>query len=188
MTGTLSPLRRAIIGICSLASLWPNVAAADGATLLPDPASITAPDIGTNDPNVLAKGYKFFVFYNSAVDFATAYADISQCRSFLPAGLGRALPGFIPWVAAQPPATPTYTPSRLGLIGDLMVTAIEPKVDRGRNNTILHRCMETRGYVRYPVSEAVWNALNDPKNAQLVAMQAKIAAGAKPPQPEVTDQ
>lgn len=128
------------------------------------------------------------MFHNPSVDFATAYADIAECRSFLPAGPGRALPGFTPWVAA-PRAAPIQSGiNPYGLVGDAIGAIILPKMERGQNNTVLRRCMETRGYVRYAVSEAAWNTLNDPKNPMIIAMQAKVATGPKPLQPEVIDQ
>jgi hypothetical protein len=181
-------MRTALVALGSLCLLIPTLApAANEADSIPDPSTVTVPDIGTTDPKVLANGYKFFVFHNPSVDFATAYADIAECRSFLPAGTGRILPSFTPWIAAAPPEPTQAGINRYGLVGAAIGAIIAPKFTRGENNTVLRRCMETRGYVRYAVSETIWNALNDPKNPMMVAMQARLATGPKPPQPEVID-
>ncbi|MGC6331175.1 hypothetical protein [Rhizorhabdus sp. FW153] len=156
---------------------------------LPDPGSIEVPDISTSDPKVISNGYKFFVFHNPSVDFETAYSDIAECRSFLPAGMGRALPGFTPWIAApKPDERVAQFPHQYGLIGAGIESIVAPKMQRGQDATISRRCLELRGYVRYAVTEAIWDTLNDPKNALAVAMQAKVAIGPKPSQPEIIDQ
>jgi hypothetical protein len=181
-------LRLTFIGICGLISLLPAGVLAANRPSLPDPTSITIPDISTSDPKVIANGYKFFIFHNASVDFATAYSDIAECRSFLPAGMGRALPGFTPWIAAPKRKPVEPLPSQYGLIGDAIGAIVLPKLQRGQDATISRRCLELRGYVRYAVTEAVWDTLNDPKNSLAVAMQAKVAVGPKPPQPEIIDQ
>lgn len=186
--GSASSLRAVLIGVSGFGPLLlPSSAVAERAAALPDPATIAVPEIATSDPKVIANGYKFFVFHNSSVTFATAYADISECRSFLPAGPGRSLPGFTPWIAAPAPEHLQTGFGPYGLVGDAIGAIIQPKLQRGQDNTVLRRCMETRGYVRYPVSEAVWNALNDSKDPAIVAVQAKIASAPKPPQLEVLD-
>lgn len=155
----------------------------------PDPAKVTVPEIATSDPKALSNGNKFFVFHSQSVDFETAYTDISECRSFLPAAAtSRVLPTFTAWGYTTPSASTRSAPNPYGLVGDAILTFSAPALERGSNNVILRRCMETRGYVRYPVTEAVWKTLNDSNNPMTIAMQAKLASGPTPPQAKAIDQ
>jgi hypothetical protein len=185
------PHQWALYGIFAFVCTFPACAAEPmKSDALPDPAKIVAPDISTNDPKALSDGYKFFIFHSSSVNFSTAYTDILECRRFMTSsmGFGRKMPDFIPWVVTPQPRALASGPNQYGLVGSAIEAISAPKILRGLNNTILRRCMETRGYARYPVSEVVWESLNDPENPTAIAVQAKIASGPKPLQAEVVDQ
>jgi len=162
------------------------VAPAQAGTLaaIPDPASIGVPDLSSADPVVASNGYKFFIFHNSAITYAEAYADIAECRSFLTAGYAPVLPGFIPWVEPSARTPITYNP--VGLAAGIAADIIVPKMERGLRNNKMRRCMEPRGYTRFAVPEAAWEQLNKGDEANLVAMQAKLAVGPRPSLTEVS--
>jgi hypothetical protein len=143
--------------------------------------------ISTSDPDVLSQGYKFFIFHRPSVGYEEAYADIAECRSFLPAGPGRTLPGFTPWVAAPPPRRPVQGANPYGLVGDAILAIILPKMVRGQDNTIMRRCMETRGYVRFAVAEDLLDDLNEGEESMITARLARLASGPRPTQPEVSE-
>jgi hypothetical protein len=155
---------------------------------LPEPASISVPDVATSDPKVLAQGHKFFFFHRADTSFADAVSDIATCRSFMRRGELRPLSKFIPWEepasrAAQRAVSP------YGLVGAVISSIITPKLDRGADNNILRRCMEPRGYQRFPVAEAIWNDMNGEKDEQRnILMQAKLASGPEPSTPAVRDE
>lgn len=160
-----------------------QVAAQDA---LPDPATIDVPDIAPSaDPKVQKEGYKFFFFHNPAVNFAEAYADIAECRSFLVRDGVTTLPTFRPWVEPVKRKPQGYGAGSYGLVGAAMASIIVPKLERGQRNNKLRRCMQPRGYARYPIAETDWDRLNDGAEATLVAMQAKLASGPKPATKEV---
>ncbi len=169
------------------------------APALPDPATITVPDVSpSHDPKVRSEGYKFYYFHNPSVSFAEAYQDLAECRAHLATGGAAAVPGFIPWDQAHrrklyqgSPFVP-YSPSLLGAAVGGLVTAglaaiIAPKMERGGRSNKMRRCMGTRGYVRYAIPESAFETLNKGEEAQLIAMQAKLASGPRPEDEAVAD-
>lgn len=160
---------------------------------LPDPATITVPDTSANDPEVLKEGYKFFYFNNPAVSFAEAVADIAECRSFLASGAAPSVPGFIPWTepVQRKQVRGGGFMSMYGLVGvgvsAGLAAIIMPKIERGKRNNKLRRCMEPRGYKRFALPEASWKVLNEGDEKQLVLMQAKLASAPQPAKGEVTE-
>lgn len=183
-----------------LSALLPAAAHAQAAPFaLPDPAAVTVPDVTpSSDPKVHHDGYKFYYFHNPAVSFAEAYRDVAECRAHLVTAGAAAVPGFIPWDQAHrrktyqgAPFVP-YSPSLVGTMVGGVVTAglaaiILPKMERGARSNKMRRCMGTRGYVRYAIPEAAFDTLNKGDEAQLIAMQAKLASGPKPQDEAVAD-
>lgn len=155
---------------------------------LPDPATISAPEISPSiDPKVQKEGYKFFFFHNPSVSFAEAYADIAECRSFLARDGLATLPSFRPWVEPVKRKTQAYAAAPYGLVGAAMASIIVPKLERGQRNNKLRRCMTPRGYARYAIAEADWDRLNEGDETAIVAVQAKLASGPKPSTAEVSE-
>jgi len=174
------------------ASVTPSVA-------LPDPATITVPDVSpSSDPKIRSEGYKFYYFHNPAVTFAEAYQDLTECRAHLAFGGIQMVPGFIPWdekhrrKVRQSAGMVVVGPSMLTAVVGSMVTAglaaiMLPKMERGARSNKMRRCMGTRGYVRYAISQSAFDTLNEGEEAQLIAMQAKLASSPKPQDEVVTD-
>ena len=156
-----------------LAALAVVPASADSGLAPPDPASVQLPDLGTITPEVIKEGGKFFAFVNPSLTYAQAYADVAECRSFLPTGIMRPLPSFVPW--EEPSVRPPIVYRPVGLAAGILVSIIMPKLERGQRNNKLRRCMGPRGYRRVAVPEAAWQALNEGDELQLIAKQAKLA-------------
>jgi hypothetical protein len=138
------------------------------------------PDLShSGDPAVVADGWKYFLFRREGVSFAEAHADFSDCYRFLApqswqtVQLGR----FVPWESRAGRTRPTYQPNPYGLVGDLMLMAIEGTLARRDYQSKMRRCMETRGYIRYGVDVEIWNHVYKLPPAQSIAVQAKIASG-----------
>lgn len=148
-------------------------------TALPDPATVTTPDLsGSSDSVVVENGWKYFLYHRPDTSFAEAYADIADCYRFLtPAGWGNvALPRFVPWV--ERPAGDRYnTNNQAGLVGLAIGSMIEGTLSRRDRQSKMRRCMEPRGYTRYGVAEAIWESIADMPPDQGIAVQAKIASG-----------
>jgi len=177
-----------------LAVLLPGAAALAAPALAqsapPDPASVTVPDVALPaDPaaraKVLEDGYKFYYFHNGAVSFAEAWADLAECRAHLASGAPVMLPGFVPF-GETVRRDVDYQPSPYGLVGEAMVAIIAPKLERGLRSNKLRRCMGTRGYARFALSEQTWDQINEGDEPKVLAVQAKLASGPRPDAPEVT--
>jgi hypothetical protein len=172
--------------------------AADAPQALPDPATVKAPDVSpSQDPKVRSEGYKFYYFNNPTVSFADAYQDLVECRGHLVVAGPAQVPGFIPWDEAHRRKTRQGAPLVGGpdmlsaMVGVVVVSAmaaiILPKMERGARSNKMRRCMGTRGYERYAITEDAWNALNKGDEQQLLLMQAKLAAAPKPQDEAVTE-
>lgn len=168
----------------------PHVSSVD---IQPDPATVDTPVVNSDDPKVIDQGYKFFYFYSPDVDFPKAVSDVAECRSFLRHGVFLPQSHFIPWVEPahrKIPKADYFSP--YGPLGSLMAAAIAgiimPKINRGLDNNMVRRCMEPRGYKRYPIPEDSWKAINQGKDErQNILAQAKLASGVRPQLPEVTE-
>ncbi len=162
--------------------------AAHGQDPLPDPATIKTVAIDSRDPKVVADGHKFFFFHRADTSFAEAYSDIRECRSFIRRGAFPPQSEFVPWVEpAQRPVQSTTSP--YGLVGAVIGSIIMPKLNRGLDNNMLRRCMEPRGYLRFPLPESSWSMINESADEQQnILMQAKLASGPVPPLAAVQDQ
>jgi hypothetical protein len=157
----------------------------------PDPATVVIPDVSVEqNPKAVEDGFKFFYFHNPSVSFNEAYADIAECRSFLISGAPAAIPGFRPWVEPVRNEVQRQYPG-VGLLDMAMRSAVGsiilPKLERGVRNNKLRRCMEPRGYARYPAPETAWDTLNEGDEPALIAMQAKLASGPRPVAAQVTE-
>jgi hypothetical protein len=148
---------------------------------LPDPATISVPDVTPSaDPRVQEEGYKFYYFHNTGVSFAEAHQGFTECRAHLAAGGGTVIPGFVPWDEAHRRRVLQRPPMFPGLFSEAMAAIILPKMERGVRSNKMRRCMGTRGYARYAIPEAIWDAINKGDEQAQIAVQAKLATGAKP--------
>lgn len=158
--------------VFALAALVAGPASADPLPP-PDPSTVQLPDLGATTPEVIKEGGKFFAFVNPSLTYAQAYQDIAECRSFLPTGVFRQLPSFVPW--EEPSVRPPVVYQPVGLAAGILVSIIMPKMERGQRNNKLRRCMGPRGYHRVAIPETAWTILNEGDELQLIAKQAKLA-------------
>ena len=182
-----------------LAQPMPAAAQAAGVPqALPDPATVTVPDVSPSpDPKVRSEGYKFYYFNNPAVSFAEAYRDLAECRAHLIVAGPAQVPGFIPWDEAHRRETRQGTIFLMGpsvvqmvtgvVVFSAMAAIILPKMERGARSNKMRRCMGTRGYDRYAIPEKAWDTLNDGDEQQLLLMQAKLASAPRPQDEAVTE-
>lgn len=154
----------------------------------PDPATVTLPDMTpTRDRDVIEDGWKHFYFHKAGVSYAEAYADFAECYRFLPVpGMTNLLPAFVPWgeplvLRPRPPA-----PNQYGLIGAAIGAMVAGPIERRAHQARLRRCLEPRGYVRYPLDEDRWERLIDNYSEASIARQALAASGPTPDLPVVT--
>ena len=177
-------VRSAVAGpgfwLAAIAAVIATSSPASAQRALPDPASVTLPDVTpVTDPQLRDDGLKFFYFYKPGVSFAQAYADIQDCQRFLVAGPAVLLPGFVPWVEGGKRKTIESTPN-YGMVGAIIGDLLAGPLERSRRNTNMRVCMEPRGYVRYPMLKASWHAINDGDVPTAILKQAKLASGPVP--------
>jgi len=144
--------------------------------------TVALPDMSSaNDPAVAGDGWKYFYFHKQGISYAAAYADFSDCYRFQAAGGGSAaLPMFAPW-REKPNAKPVEaTASPYGLVGDVILSMVMGPIDRRLRQSRMRRCLEPRGYVRYPLAKPSWEKLIDNYSTASIAMQAKVASGPRP--------
>lgn len=143
----------------------------------PDPASISLPDLTpSHDPKVIADGGKYYYFHKAGVSYAEAYEDFSECYRYLPSShVDQSLPMFAPW--SEKPGVERLQPANnYGLVGAGIMALIGGAIERRTRQAPVRRCLETRGYVRYPVPESVWRQLIDGYSERSIALQAKAAS------------
>ncbi|MFS2109106.1 hypothetical protein ACCC88_05430 [Sphingomonas sp. Sphisp140] len=171
-------MRNLAIAAMAAASLWHGAAMAQTAPTLPDPATITVPDLShSGDPEVVANGWKYFFFQREGVSFAEAHADLSDCYRFLQSNGWESvqLNRFVPW-SGKTGRKHVYS-NDYGLTGVLIMSLIEGTLARRQRQARMLRCMGTRGYVRYSVPEEIWENVIALPPAESIAVQAKIASG-----------
>ena len=149
---------------------------------LPDPGAIPIPDLsGGRDPAVVSNGWKYFYYWRADTSFAAAFADFSECYRFMPvANSSPGVPMFAPW--EDKPATEIVTRGiqPYGLVGAVIGEIVAGPLVRRAHQSRLRRCMEPRGYQRYPLQERRWEQLTDNFSPASIAMQAKAASGPAP--------
>ena len=153
----------------------------------PDPATLTLPDLTPpTDPKVIEDGAKHYYFRKDGISYEEAYADFSECYRYLPVpGTVALLPMFAPW--SESPGTVTIQPTNnYGLVGMAVAALFMGPIERKARQAPVRRCMETRGYVRYPLAENVWKKLIDDYSERSIALQAKAASLPAPASQPVT--
>lgn len=154
----------------------------------PDPATLQMPDMTpTRDARVIANGWVHFYFHKEGVTYQAAYADFADCYRFVsPAVLISELPVFVPWGEGPVTDRATVPANNQGMMGNLIGSMFSGPIDRRAWQSRMRRCMEPRGYVRYPLAPDVWRQLIDGHSARSIAMQALAASGPNPNLPMVT--
>jgi hypothetical protein len=129
----------------------------------------------------LADARKYFILHKPGVTVEQARVDLEFCWHFLPHGMPRPVPGFVPWTRSQAIRQAPGGPGPYGLVGDIMAAMVAGPLERSMRQSRIFRCMVPRGYDRYRTSEAIWKQLNEGDANASIAMQARIAAGPVPP-------
>ncbi len=154
---------------------------------IPAQTSVLTPDLSSaSDANAAREGWKYFFFFKQGVSYEEAYLDFADCYRFLPTGpTSSTVPMFAPWreSAHAAPLKPSYN---YGLVGHLIGRMLVGPMERRARQSRMRRCMEPRGYVRYPIARDAWDKLIDNYSVQSIALQAKAASGPRPIAAEVT--
>lgn len=125
---------------------------------------------------------KFVILHKAGVSVSEAEADFGFCYRFLPHGVQRRAPSFVPWRQGDATNPVRYDNGPYGLIGLGFSAILAPPLERSIRQSRLNACMLPRGYARYRTSEDVWKRLNDDGNPlKSIRLQALIAAGPVPP-------
>jgi hypothetical protein len=150
---------------------------------VPDPATVTVPEIiGGRDENVVKDGWKYFYFWRADTSFEQAYADFSDCYRFLPvAGGDIMLPAFVTWEDAKvKPIARFYYNPQYGIVGALIGSMLAGPTERRASQSRMRRCLEPRGYQRFPVAKETWDQIIDGYSLSSIAVSAKLASGSHP--------
>ena len=173
----------------ALTAVVPGVAFAQPAQTVapPDPASLVLPSLDGSDPSVAREGWKYFHFHKAGVTYEQAYADFAECYRFMPSSsvTSGKLPMFVPGVERQGTRTAPNTNS-YGLVGMAISAMLDGPLIRRSRQSRLRRCLEPRGYVRYPIPKESWQKLFDVTD-ESIALQAKAASLPKPNSQPVTE-
>lgn len=155
---------------------------AEADAAIPSIESVEVPAITEGrDSKVVRNGWKYFYFYRADTTYEQAYADIAECYSFLPVpGRTAPLPGFTPWDARPDGAVVVPQPSIYGPVGELIGSLVAGPIERRMSQSRMRRCMEPRGYERFPMSKENWEAVIDNYSQGSIAMQAKLVAQGQP--------
>lgn len=171
-------MRKLAAALVVAASLQPASHAQD-APPLPDRATIVVPDLsGSGKPEVIREGSKHFLFHQEGVGFEKAHADLSECFLYLQPSSWQSvnMNRFVPW-NSRPGRRTLPARNDYGLVGMILVGAVEGGLNHRDHQAKMRMCMETRGYTRYGVAEAIWKRVTDLPPDQSIAVQAKIASG-----------
>ena len=156
-----------------------HAAHAQEAPPLPDPATVVVPDLsGSGKPEVIREGAKYFLFHREGVSFEAAHTDFSECFMYLQPSSWQSvnMNRFVPW-DSQPGRRTLPSTNPYGLVGALIVVAVEGSLNHRDYQAKMRSCMEPRGYIRYGVAEAIWKRVTGLPPDQSIAVQAKIASG-----------
>lgn len=178
-------MRYGWMALALLAAAGP-IAAQEEVTI-PDPATVEMPDLSSaNDPALAKDGWMHFYFQKPGVSYEKAYRDIADCYRFLPVPKADGfLPAFVPWDETPGKKDFHRIPMLVGgPVGEIMLAMVSGPIERRARQSRMRRCLEPRGYVRYPLSEDAWAKLIDRYSLRSIALQAK-AASAPAPKAEV---
>jgi hypothetical protein len=153
-----------------------------------DPASIEMPELAFEPTPEIEGNYgKYHYFHRTGTDFDTAYADILECD-----GYSRGFTHFNGPVGATNP----YGGGIAGALADSMIDAIAGSAERRRLRRVnMRTCMQFKGYRVYGLPERLWdrfnfteglNAVDAPRRARMLLVQARVASGPTPTVGEIT--
>lgn len=128
---------------------------------------------------------KYYYFNRPDTDFATAYADISECD-----GYARGLSSGITYQQPPYPYAGTMAGAVGGMIGNAMAAAIFGSAEKRRMRRVnMRKCMNFKGYERYGLSKDRWEPFNfeeglssvkEEDRQRCLKQQALVASSYKP--------
>ena len=154
-----------------------------GPQAMPDADTIEVPVItGGRDAKIVKNGWKYFYFWRPDTSFAQAYADIADCYRFLSVtNANPSLPAFANWQGAQDTNLATNGgTSQYGLVGAALGAMVDGPIIRRASQSRMRRCLEPRGYQRFPADKETWERIVDGYSQASIAVKAKIASGPRP--------
>ncbi len=122
-----------------------------------DVAKVAMPELAFQATPEDEKSFdKYYYFNRPGTDFATAYADISECD-----GYARGLSSGITYQQAPYPYAGTMAGAVGGAIGNAMAMAIFGSAEKRRLRRVnMRKCMNFKGYERYGLSKELWEPFN----------------------------
>ena len=151
-----------------------------------DAADVKMPVLEFSPTPELALNFdKYYYFQRPGTDFATAFADISECD-----GYATGLSSGVAAAAVPYPYTGTMAGAVGGAIGNAVAQAILGSAEKRRMRRLnMRRCMNFKGYGRYGLPKELWQTFNFEEGLsgvpaetrlQLLKQQALVAATAQP--------
>lgn len=149
-------------------------------------AKVTMPKLSFTPQGDEAKDFdKYYRFFRADTDFATAFADISECD-----GYARGLSSGINYSQTPYPYAGTLAGAAGGAIGNMMAQAIFGSAEKRRLRRVnMRQCMHFKGYERYGLPKDLWQEFNfeegltgvsDKERQRYLKQQALVASSAKP--------
>lgn len=128
---------------------------------------------------------KYYHFHRPGVDFATAFADVSECD-----GYARGLRSSMGTQPVYYPYAGTLAGAMGGAIGNAMAAAIFGSAEKRRLRRVnMRTCMNYKGYGRYGLAKDVWKEFNfeeglgsvdEDDRRRMLAQQALVASAQQP--------
>jgi len=149
-------------------------------------AKVEMPDLSFEATPEDEKNFdKYYYFNRPGTDFATAYADISECD-----GYARGLSSGITYQQPPYPYAGTMAGAVGGMIGNAMAMAIFGSAEKRRLRRVnMRKCMNFKGYERYGLAKAKWEPFNfeeglsgvsEEDRQRCLKQQALVAASYRP--------
>ena len=150
---------------------------------IPDPTTVAVPVItGGRDERVIRDGWKHFYFWRADTTYEQAYADFADRYRFLPVPDANIMvPTFVAWQGDESldAVEPSYSNS-YGIVGAAIGAMVAGPIARRASQSRMRRCLEPRGYLRFPVREETWEVIIDDYSRASIAVGARIASGPRP--------
>lgn len=147
-------------------------------------SSLTLADLAAPEKE-LGDERKYWVMHKPGVTQEQASADLSFCWRFVPHGVQRSTPTFVPWQKGDATKPVTYDGGQYGMVGAVIGMMIAGPLERSVRQTRMFRCMVPRGYARYRITEDMWKHIYQAKSDEAIATLARIASGPVPPNARV---
>lgn len=139
----------------------------------------------TPTPEDVSNYDKYYYFHRPKTDFATAYADMSECDGYA-RGLTSAFKGAdVPY-----PYAGTLAGAAGGVIANAMIAAIFVPAEKRRMRRVnMRQCMGFKGYARYGLRKDLWEVFNfeegtgaekEESRVKALKLQALVASAATP--------